>query len=242
MKNLITLVLALACITTVNAQRNKKVKGNGNVVTIERNTGDYDGIQVGGFYEVELIEGSEGKITLEGEDNILEYVETKVRAGSLTIKSVNNMNLKPTEKVTIKVPVQRIDNIRLSGSGKVIGKKTLDLDHLKIRTSGSRNLDLTMDSKNLSITTSGSSRIKLRGNSGNLDVTTSGSSIINAYELEAEKAKIVLSGSSRVRVTVNKDIDARVSGSGNIRYKGNPEKVNTKTSGSGKVTKDSDEF
>jgi len=237
MKNLATLAIAILCITTTNAQRNKKIKGNGKVVTIERNTGDYDGIRVGGFYEVELIEGNEGKITLEGEENILEYVETKVRAGNLTIKSVDNMNLRPTEKVFITVPVQRIDYIRLSGSGKVIGKKTLDTDHFRIRTSGSRNLDLVLDSENLSITTSGSSRINLKGNSGDLDVTTSGSSIINAYELEVESAKIVLSGSSKVRVTVNKAIDAKVSGSGNISYKGNPEKVNTKTSGSGKVSK-----
>lgn len=242
MKKLTTLVLAIACITAVSAQRNKKVKGNGNLVTIERNTGDYSGIQVGGFYEVELIEGEEGKITLEGEDNILEYIETKVRAGNLTIRSVDNMNLRPTKKVFITVPVQRINHIRLSGSGKVISKKTLDTDHFRIRISGSRNLDLALDSETLSISTSGSSRINLKGNSDDLEVTTSGSSIINAYELAVEKAKIVLSGSSKVRVTVNKAIDAKVSGSGNISYKGNPEKVNTKTSGSGKVTKDSTEF
>ncbi len=238
MKKITTLSLLLLCMTIVNAQRGRKIKGNGNVVTIERTTDDYDGISVSGFYNVELIEGNEGKITLEGEDNILEYVETKVQAGNLIIKSVNNMNLRPTEKVFITVPVGRIDYIRLSGSGKVIGKTTLDTDHFRIRTSGSRNLNLALDSETLSITTSGSSRINLKGNSGDLKVTTSGSSIINAYELEVESAKIVLSGSSKIRVTVNKAIDARVSGSGNISYKGNPEKVNTKTSGSGSVSKD----
>lgn len=242
MKKLTTLVLAIACITTVSAQRNKKVKGSGNVVTIERNTSDYDGIQVGGFYEVELIEGSEGKITLEGEDNILEYIETKVRAGKLIIKSVDNMNLRASKKVLVIVPVQHIDHIRLSGSGKVIGKNTFDTNHLKIRASGSRNLDLALDLETLSITSSGSSRINLKGNSGDLEVTTSGSSIINAYELEVEEAKIVLSGSSKVRVTVTKGINARVSGSGNITYKGNPDKIDTKTSGSGKINKNSEEY
>lgn len=237
MKKQIIVVLAIVCITTINAQRNKKIKGNGNVVTIERNTEDYDGIRIGGFYEVNLVEGNEGQITLEGEDNILEYVETEVRGGTLTIKSKDNMNLRATKNVSITVPVESINHLRLSGSGKVVGKKTLDMDNLRIRGSGSRNLELTMDSENLSITSSGSSRINLMGNSDNLDVTTSGSSIINAYELEVEEAKIVLSGSSKVRVTVNKDIDARVSGSGNIQYKGNPEKINTKTSGSGSVSK-----
>ena len=237
MKNLGTLILAFACITAVNAQRNKKIKGNGNVVTIERNTSDYDGIRVGGFFEVHLVEGNEGKITLKGDDNLLEYIETDVKGRSLTIKSKDNMNLRPSEKVLITVAVESIDYLRLSGSGKVIGEKTLDTENFKIRTSGSRNLDLALDSENLSITTSGSSRINLRGNSVDLEVTSSGSSIINAYELEVEDAKIVLSGSSKVRVMVNKDIDARVSGSGNIRYKGNPEKVNTKTSGSGSVSK-----
>jgi len=242
MKNLITLILTIACLTTVNAQRNKKVKGNGNVVTIERNTGDYDGIRIGGFYEVELIEGSEGKITLEGEDNILEYVETEVRGGTLTIKSVDNMNLRTTKKVFIIVPVEHIDHIRLSGSGTVVSKKTLDADRFKVHTSGSRHADLKIKAKSITTVSSGSSHILLSGSADKIDVTSSGSSHLKAFELSSDQVDIKSSGSSNLRITVNESINTKSSGSSRVSYRGNPEKVNIKSSGSSKVIKNSEEL
>src|SRR5680860_737266 len=83
MKKATTIVLATLCITASCAQ--KKIKGSGNVVTIERMTSDYDGISVSGFYDVELVEGTEGKLTLKGEDNILDNIETEVKSGNVPL-------------------------------------------------------------------------------------------------------------------------------------------------------------
>ena len=46
MKKIITLGIALCTIAVTNAQ---KIKGNGNIVTIERSTDDYDAIAVSGW-------------------------------------------------------------------------------------------------------------------------------------------------------------------------------------------------
>lgn len=239
MKKGITAVLILFVVTVMNAQRGKKIKGNGNEVTIERTTENYTGISVGGFYDVELIEGKEGSITLKGEDNILEYIETEVINGTLTIKKRKNLNLRVSRGigVFITIPIESIDAIRLSGSGKLHSSKTLQSDYLKIRTSGSRNLDLTIAAKSVTVRASGSSHINLKGNANKLDVTSSGSSNVNAYDLEADNVHHTGSGSSRFKVTANESLNARVSGSGNLKYKGNPEKIKSKTSGSARVSK-----
>lgn len=239
MKKSVTVILTIVCLTATYAQRNKKIKGNGNVVTIERNTDDYNGIAVSGFYEVEIVDGQEGKITLIGEDNILDNIETEVLSGTLHIKSVKNLNLQPSrgEGVFITIPVEEIDKIRLSGSGDFAGEITLKTEHLDIQVSGARNIDLSVDTDEVSIMTSGSSNIKLRGTSEELTVRSSGSSNVKAYDLEVDNGTFELSGSSDVETSVNKSLITRVSGSGNIRYKGNPEKVSTKSSGSGRVSK-----
>ena len=44
----------------------KKIKGNGNVVTVQREVGSYEGLAVGAFYEVVSVAGAEGDIILEG--------------------------------------------------------------------------------------------------------------------------------------------------------------------------------
>lgn len=238
MKNRTIVVLAILFTMACSAQ--KRIKGNGNVVTIERNTSDYDGLRVSGFYEVELVDGPEGKITLTGEDNILEYIETEVRGGTLTIKSKDNKNLNPSrgEKVMITVPVEKIDAIRLSGSGKVTSQKTLEATGFKVHTSGSRYADLKLNANSVTVISSGSSNTTLGGSAEKIDITASGSSNLNAFELNSDKVDIKSSGSSNIRVTANVAIDSKVSGSGNVCYRGNPSKINSKISGSGRVSKE----
>ncbi len=238
MKKVTTLVLTLLLLIACEAQ--KRIKGNGNVVTIERTTNDYDGISVSGFYEVELVDGQEGNLTLKGEENILDYLETEVKGNTLHIKSRDNTNLSPSrgEGVYITIPVDEIDKIRLSGSGKFSGNKILKTDELDIQISGSRNIDLAIDTEHVSVRTSGSSNIRLKGNSGELEVRSSGSSNVKAYDLKVDEATFVLSGSSDVETTVNESLTSRVSGSGNIRYRGNLKKLDSKISGSGRVSKE----
>lgn len=238
MKNLTTLAIAILFITVGCAQ--KRINGNGNIVTIERNVGDYDALRVGGFYEVELVEGNEGKIVLKGEENLLEYIETEVEGGTLTIKSEDNKNLNPSrgEGIYITIPVEKIDAIRLSGAGKLSSTKTLKSNSFKVHTSGVRNADLNLDSKSITVITSGSSNVTLSGNAENIDVTSSGSSKMNAFELNVDKVGVRSSGSSDVNISVNQTLNTRVSGSGDVRYRGNPSKINNKISGSGEVSKD----
>lgn len=240
MKTITTFILAITCITLTYSQRGEKIKGNGNVVTIKRQTGNYEGIAVGGFYEVELVDGEEGTITLRGEDNILEYIETEVRGGTLTIKSRDNVQLRPSsgEIIFVTIPVDKIDAIRLSGSGKVVGKKTFEANNFKIHTSGSKNAALTVNAKSLKVISSGSSNITLSGTTERLDVTSSGSSNLRAFELTTDTADIASSGSSNIRISVNDKIDVKSSGSSYIKYRGNPEKVHSKSSGSSKLSKD----
>ena len=84
---------------------------------------------------------------------------------------------------------------------------------------------------------SGSGDITLSGTTKDFDATISGSGDIEAYNLEADNVSATVSGSADIQVTAKKSIKARVSGSGDISYRGNPEKVDTKTSGSGDISK-----
>ena len=60
MKKVATLSLVVLFTVSCTAQWGKKVKGNGNVVTIERSVGEYDGIGLSGWFDVELVDGTEG--------------------------------------------------------------------------------------------------------------------------------------------------------------------------------------
>ncbi|WP_318312488.1 head GIN domain-containing protein [Flagellimonas crocea] len=240
MKKLMTLTLALGMVAITHAQWGKKIKGNGDVVTIERSVGDYDQVAMSGWFDVELVSGNEGEITLKGESNLLEYITTEVKNGKLEIKVEKGVNLRPSNwnsGIYVTVPVESINGASLSGSGDLVGKTTIRTDRFSTAMSGSGDITLTVEADELDAALSGSGDINLSGRVTDFTVSVSGSGDIKAYELEADFVKATVSGSADIKVTANQAIDARVSGSGDIHYRGNPKKINSKSSGSGDITR-----
>lgn len=238
MKKIATLSFVL-CTLAVSAQWGKKIKGNGNTVTIERSVGDYDAVSVSGWFDVIIVDGAEGELTLKGEENLLEYIKTEVKNGKLVIKTEKGVNLKPSNwnsGIYVTVPVESVDMIALSGSGDIVGKTTIKSDRFKTALSGSGDVTLAIEADAVEASMSGSGDINLSGATQDFDVSISGSGDIKAYALKAENVTAQVSGSADIKVTATESIKARVSGSGDISYKGNPKKIDTKTSGSGDIS------
>jgi len=240
MKKLATLGLVLLLTSSCSAQWGKRIKGNGNVTTIERSVGEYDAIGLAGWFDVDLVAGKEGQITLKGESNLLEYIKTEVKNGKLSIKVEKGYNLKPSswdDGIRITVPVESINSVALSGSGDIVGKTTLKANNFKTAMSGSGEITLDLQASSIDAAMSGSGDINLSGSTTDFEATISGSGDIKAYDLEADNVEATVSGSADIKVTANKMLKARVSGSGDISYRGNPMKVDTKASGSGDISK-----
>ncbi len=240
MKKIITLSLVVIFTVSCSAQWGKRVKGNGNKVTIDRSVGDYDAVALSGWFDVDLVDGKEGEITLEGESNLLEYIKTEVKDGKLVIKTEKGVNLKPSswnDGIRITVPIESISSLALSGSGDIVGKKTIKTNNFKTAMSGSGDITVSVEANSVDASMSGSGDITLSGNTDDFEATISGSGDIKAYDLDADNVDATVSGSADIKVTANKTLKARVSGSGDISYRGNPDKVDTKASGSGDISK-----
>lgn len=240
MKKSVLFGLALLLVASLNAQWGKKINGNGNVVTENRSTDDYGSISISGFFDVTLVDGKEGKLTLKGEENLLEHIVTEVKNGNLVVKVENGLNLNPSswkEGISITIPVESIEALTLSGSGDIVGKKTIESKDFSTDISGSGDISLSLRAENVSASISGSGDMDLNGSATNLEIRVSGSGDVKAYGLEVQNVNATISGSADIQVTATASIKARVSGSGDITYRGNPTKIDTKSSGSGDVTK-----
>lgn len=242
MKNVIILLgLILMGTTNMNAQwwGSKKVNGNGNMVTDTRSTSNYDGIALVGFLDVQIIPGSEGKIKVEAESNLQEYILTEVKDGKLKISVEKEVSINPSRNMTIlvTVPVESISTLYVTGSGDVKNNGVLKASALSIGVTGSGDIELAVEAKELSGSITGSGDIKLNGKAQDFTSKVTGSGDFMAYNLNAENVEAVVSGSGDIQVSASKSLKARVSGSGDISYKGNPKKEDFKVSGSGDITK-----
>ncbi|TBW25772.1 head GIN domain-containing protein [Gramella sp. KN1008] len=236
-KSILFLAAFLMVLSTANAQwwSSEKIKGNGEMVTKTRSTGSYDGIQLVGSMNVELVAGNEGNIKVEAESNLQEYILTEVKNGTLKISTEKGVNLNPTEDIKITVPFESLEEVALTGSGDIWNKDVIKASSLKVQVTGSGDIMLNLDVKDLQGKITGSGDIKLKGKSENFECNVTGSGDFEAFDLAATHVEAAVSGSGDIQVNARQSLTARVSGSGDIQYKGNPDKQDFKTFGSGSV-------
>lgn len=237
MKKAIKLFFLSALFFTVIGTAQTKVKGNGNVVSEKRNVANYDEINVSGDFDINLVSGTEGAITIEGESNVIPYVKVVVSDNVLKIFSENKVNISTKKGIVVTVPFEQISALSLSGSGDILTENTIVAPVFKAKLSGSGDLTLDLKSSDLEVGLSGSGDISLKGTADNFVSKTSGSGDIDAIDLVAKKATVSISGSGDVKVNCSENLYARVSGSGDIEYKGEPQIKDTKVSGSGDISK-----
>jgi hypothetical protein len=197
--------------------------------------GNFDEIAVAGSFDVFLVSGTEGKLDISVEENLEPYLITEVNNGTLKIKWKQGSNIRTTSKTTITVHFNSIKGIALAGSGDIIGKDKISGKSLEIAVAGSGDVEVDMEVETLETAVSGSGDLKLSGKATSFDASVSGSGDVDAYDLNTEKADLKVSGSGFIGANIEKEIVARISGSGNIKYKGSPRIEDTKVSGSGSI-------
>lgn len=233
---LLTIAILTLCSINIHAKK-ERIKGNGNIITSERTTDSYDKIASSGSFDIVLVSGTEGKLSIEIEENLVPYLLTEVKNNELKIHWKRGANISHKKSVKITIPIKDINSIAQSGSGSVVSETVIKDSDLTLKISGSGKFNLKVDSSNLTSHLSGSGRIELNGSTDTFLCNVSGSGSIGGYDLIINKnIDANISGSGNIKATVNGTLNAKVSGSGNLRYKGKPTKEIVKVSGSGKVS------
>jgi hypothetical protein len=233
----IVLLIAFMSISTTNAQWNKeKIKENGVQTTITRTTESYDEISASGSFNVELVAGKEGTITISGDENIINHIVTEVNGSKLKIGFEKNKNYSYHSDIVITVPFEEISAVSFTGSGEITTKDTVKSADFEIKLTGSGDGDFSVDTKNLIASVAGSGDLKITGTTEELEAKVAGSGELNCYKLTAQNADVSVSGSGDLKVNCTNKLKASVAGSGNIHYKSKPASIDSKVTGSGDIT------
>lgn len=241
--SLCTLALAALLISTTEISN-----AAGTVVTIikskkvaddERNVSGFRGIASSGSFDVKITMGSKESLRLEGDDDVINDIETKVENGILKIrnKKQGNWNWRSVRnKVTIYITAKSLNSITLSGSGDISVNGVVKASKLTNILSGSGSISLTADADEYSGTLSGSGELDIRGSADKAIIRIAGSGDFDGKDLKTLETDIKVSGSGNATIRAEKHLNAVVSGSGDISYIGNPKVEKTK-SGSGSISK-----
>ncbi|WP_298308002.1 head GIN domain-containing protein [Flavobacterium sp.] len=234
----LTVLLALISISIASAQNwdKEKVKGNGVQTTITRTTESYDKILTEGSFNVELVSGKEGTITIKGDENIISHIVTEVIGNELKVYFEKNRSYNYKQDITITIPFEEISEISFAGSGNMVTKNLINATDFEAKMAGSGDCTLEINAKNIVAKMAGSGNLKLFGTVENLEAKTAGSGDLNCNKLVSQNANVTVAGSGSLEVNCTNNLIAKVAGSGNIQYKGNPKIIDSKVAGSGDIS------
>lgn len=207
----------------------------------ERAVNDFTGISTGGNFNVYVTLGTQESLRLEGNEELIKEIETKVEKGTLKIqyktkKHYWDWNSSDKKRVNIYITAKTLTNLTVSGSGDMKVEGTVKTPDLRTTVSGSGSLVLSAEAVKLFATVSGSGNMNISGNAQYAELTTSGSGNLSASNLKTKNAVVTVSGSGNTGLFVENTLKATLSGSGNIKYSGEPNVTKT-ISGSGRIGK-----
>lgn len=234
----LTVLLALISTSIASAQNwdIEKVKENGVQTTITRTTESYDKISTGGSFNVELVSGNEGTITIKGDENIISHIVTEVIGSELKVYFEKNRSYNYKQDITITIPFEDISEISFAGSGNMITKNAINATDFEAKIAGSGDCALEINAKNIVAKITGSGNLKLSGTAENVEAKTAGSGDLNCTKLVSQNADVAVAGSGSLEVNCTNNLIAKVAGSGNIQYKGNPKIIDSNVAGSGDIS------
>ncbi len=216
-----------------------QIKGNGILKKETRKVEPFTGISSSGSMDVMVAFGNSAEIEVEGDENLLEYIETVVEKGKLYIRAKKFGNFRSRNKITVYVTATKLQHLSLSGSGNMIGRGEFKNDGTtNVIVSGSGNIRFEFDKFNeIDASVSGSGGIKMKGTAKEIKARISGSGRIDCKEVISDDARTHISGSGNIKVHANISIDVNISGSGNVYYSGNAQNIRTQKNGSGRIVK-----
>ncbi len=237
-------------------------EGSGALVTERLALSGFTGIEVGGSWEVTVRPGPyDVQVTVD--DNVVDDLRVEVRGDALYFGLRPQVRLR---RVTLRaqVTMPALDAVGVSGSGDATFSD-FESPALRLRVTGSGDVegsgisvgvldagisgsgDITLEgcaSESAGVSITGSGDVTLRGASDEqptgsvtLQISGSGSADLDGCAFASANVRITGSGSGTLTLGSG-DLAGSISGSGEVRYRGSPARVDVRTTGSGRMIKD----
>ena len=208
-----------------------RVCSGGNLITENRSIQNVDTValqSVGPFMGIVkgkliITQGDQESLLIEGNGKLVRDIETPVREGTLYINYENSdCDVFQHATVVFHLTVRELEKLIIS-SWIPIEIQELQVDQLEIVHKDTGDITINgLIASNLVVKSSGSGDIFVSGQVDRQEITLTSLSNYLASDLESQNTFIRIVDMGGAMVWVHDDLEAVISGEGDIRYYGNP--------------------
>jgi hypothetical protein len=195
------------------------VIGSRRLITELRPVSGFDAISLSSG-ELTLRQGESEALTIEAEDNLLPYLTSDVRNGTLILQFVPNWPgiICPTRPIRYKLTVKNLAALNLSGAGR-IQHAQLPLHHLAVTVDGVGQSKIDrLVARDLAFDFGGSQDADLAGQVDSPLIVIGDPSDPQAGDLASQTAQVTLGGTCAALRWVQESLAINISGSGVVSY------------------------
>lgn len=200
---IITFLIATALFGssfTANAAWPNIRKGSGKIITREETVAPFTAVSAGNGSTVTLVTGS-GPAVIEVDDNLMEYVEVKVKKGTLSVGFNDDCSGYSNYTLRVTVPTDgKLKRLQATGASKIVAEPVLKNEDMKIYATGASNLVAVVKCNTCEIDISGASKAELGGDMGSCEAKVSGASNFNLVA-KADRCLLSASGASKINAS-----------------------------------------
>jgi hypothetical protein len=221
----------------VSSQSFMTINGSGPSVNKDFKVSNFHGIEVSNGFDVILVQGNSEGLTLNVQENLLEYITVTVDQGILKIYSDKNINA--TQPMKARITFKDINKLNVSGGGDVTSETPINVQKMDIGMSGGGDVNFNLNSDELKCGISGGGDLKIDGNIKNYNLDLTGGGDVTSVINSAVTVDCRVSGGGDVKITSKgKTSDAKIdiSGGGDLTMELNADKLKCSLSGGGDAT------
>jgi hypothetical protein len=213
------------------------IHGNHQLLNRQLDVTDYDELELNIPAEVYYQQFSDSPpyLQIHTDENIFDALDVQVKGHKLIISVKKDSIIIPSQ-LTVYTSSHQLGKASITGSGNLYLKGEVNAKNFDMSITGSGGLitdSLLCETIKVRISGSGNAQLKGAGKESSFTITGSGN--INAYDYYIGKAKCRVTGSGDIKANIIEELDASITGSGNVFYCGYPKKVESKVTGSGRV-------
>jgi len=199
----------------------------GKIVETERYIDPYTSIEIYDHIDVYITHASKANMRVRAGKNLLRHIETNVENGVLKISNENSCNWVRSfkKKVEVFITTPELKDIKFYGSGEIRFTNQLSTNQLFVNLfDASGNVHLNVNTSLLELKShTGTGSIYVQGTCEEIVLFMGANGLIDALNIPAQKALAVNVNTGLLKVNARQDLNAQISGSGNIEYTGSPE-------------------
>lgn len=205
----------------------------GELAREARAVAGFDRVVKAGVGDLVIRQGERESLVVEAEQRLLSRLSTEVRQGVLHFDTRGSQFVS-RHPVRYLLTVRDLKSVDMDGSGD-LAASNLRLAGLDLRLAGSGDTNLKgLQADRLDVRITGSATVAVAGRVDRQTVSIEGAGDYDASRVQSDQVQVVIDGAGDVRVRVRQRLVARILGSGDILYYGDPQ-VEEAVTGAGQV-------